>query len=126
MQPVNRNRVSYTYQNPDASLVKRAQQGDAEAFEALFRAHKSMVYSVCWRMTTNLAKAEDLTQDVFLQVFRRLSTFRSDAAFSTWLYRLTVNTVLMHFRKKRVEEVSLDQTERNTFVWIVGCQNQWK
>lgn len=107
-RPVNRSKIS-DQRNSDAGLVTRAQQGDAEAFEALFRAHKSKVYSQCLRMTTNVAEAEDLTQDAFLQVFHKLSTFRSDAAFSTWLYRLTKNTVLMHFRKRRLAEVSLDQ-----------------
>lgn len=107
---MNRSEISDTQRNLDAGLVTRAQQGDEEAFEALFNAHKSKVYSLCLRMTTNVAEAEDLTQDAFLQVFRKLSSFRSDAAFSTWLYRLTVNTVLMHFRRRRLAEVSLDQS----------------
>lgn len=93
----------------EADLVVEAQQGDSEAFAALFNAHKAKVYSVCLRMTCNSAEAEDLTQDVFLHVFRKLSTFRHDSAFSTWLYRVTVNTVLMRFRKKRVCQLSLDE-----------------
>ena len=93
----------------DLDLVKRAQQGDSDAFASLFYAHKPRIYSVCLRMTNNTAEAEDLTQDAFLQVFRKLSTFRGDSALSTWLYRIAVNTVLMHFRKKALRQVSLDE-----------------
>jgi RNA polymerase sigma-70 factor (ECF subfamily) len=93
----------------DLDLVKRAQCGDADAFASLFHAHKAKVYSVCLRMTNNTAEAEDLTQDAFLQVFRKLATFRGDSALSTWLYRIAVNTVLMHFRKKALRQVSLDE-----------------
>jgi len=60
-------------------------------------------------MTNNTAEAEDLTQDAFLQVFRKLGTFRGDSALSTWLYRIAVNTVLMHFRKKALKQISLDE-----------------
>jgi RNA polymerase sigma-70 factor, ECF subfamily len=93
----------------DLDLVKRAQQGDSDAFASLFYAHKARIYSVCLRMTNNTAEAEDLTQDAFLQVFRKLSTFRGDSALSTWLYRIAVNTVLMHFRKKALRQISLDE-----------------
>jgi len=94
-------------------LVKRAQQGDSEAFAALFHAHKARIYSVCLRMTNNAAEAEDLTQDAFLQVFRKITSFRGDSAFSTWLHRISVNTVLMHFRKKSLSQVSLDEPYSN-------------
>ena len=93
----------------DLDLVKRAQQGDSDAFASLFHAHKARIYSVCLRMTNNTAEAEDLTQDAFMQVFRKLATFRGDSALSTWLYRIAVNTVLMHFRKKALRQVSLDE-----------------
>ena len=93
----------------DLQLVKRAQEGDAEAFASLFHAHKARIHSVCLRMTNNTAEAEDLTQDAFLQVFRKLATFRGDSALSTWLYRIAVNTVLMHIRKKALRQVSLDE-----------------
>jgi RNA polymerase sigma-70 factor (ECF subfamily) len=95
--------------NVDFDLVKRAQQGDPDAFASLFHAHKARIYSVCLRMTNNTAEAEDLTQDAFLQVFRKLATFRGDSALSTWLYRIAVNTVLMHFRKKALRQISLDE-----------------
>jgi len=93
----------------DLDLVQRAQKGDADAFASLFYAHKPRIYSVCLRMTNNTAEAEDLTQDAFLQVFRKLATFRGDSALSTWLYRIAVNTVLMHFRKKALRQISLDE-----------------
>jgi RNA polymerase sigma-70 factor, ECF subfamily len=95
--------------NVDFDLVKRAQQGDSDAFASLFHAHKARIYSICLRMTNNTAEAEDLTQDAFMQVFRKLSTFRGDSALSTWLYRIAVNTVLMHFRKKALRQISLDE-----------------
>ena len=96
----------------DAELIKRAQQGDTDAFATLFHAHKMRVYSLCLRMTNNAAEAEDLAQDAFLQVFRKLSSFRGDSALSTWLYRIAVNTVLMHFRRKTPCRVSLDEPIR--------------
>src|SRR6202011_3591106 len=96
--------------NPtDLELVKGAQEGDPEAFAALFHAQKARIYSICLRMTNNMAQAEDLTQDAFLQVFRKLSTFRGNSTLSTWLYRIAVNTVLMHCRKKALRQVSLDE-----------------
>jgi RNA polymerase sigma-70 factor, ECF subfamily len=93
----------------DLELVRRAQEGDPDAFASLFSAHKTKIYSLCLRMTCNTAEAEDLTQDAFLQAFRKLATFRGDSALSTWLYRVAVNTVLMHMRKKGLRVMSLDQ-----------------
>jgi RNA polymerase sigma-70 factor, ECF subfamily len=92
-----------------SDVIKRAQEGDADAFASLFHAHRSRVYSICLRMTDNAAEAEDLTQDAFLQVFRKIAGFRGDSAFTTWLHRIAVNTVLMHFRKKSISQVSLDE-----------------
>lgn len=93
----------------NSDLIRRAQEGDADAFATLFHTHKTRIYSLCLRMTNNTAEAEDLTQDAFLQVFRKLSTFRGDSALSTWLYRIAVNTVLMRFRKKSLTPLSLDE-----------------
>jgi RNA polymerase sigma-70 factor, ECF subfamily len=99
----------------DSELVARAQHGDTDAFATLFHTHKPRVYSLCLRMTNNVAEAEDFTQEAFLQVFRKLSTFRGDSALSTWLHRITVNTVLMRFRKKSFSQLSLDEPcTRNT------------
>ena len=93
----------------DLDLVRHAQLGDSDAFASLFSRHKARVYSVCLRLTNNAAEAEDLTQEAFMQVFRKLSSFRGDSALSTWLHRIAVNTVLMRFRKKALRQVSLDE-----------------
>ncbi len=90
-------------------ITRRAQAGDPEAFAILFNMHKPRIYGLCLRMTKNVAEAEDLTQDAFMHGFRKLSNFRGDSALSTWLYRIAINTVLMHFRKKSLPQVSLDQ-----------------
>jgi RNA polymerase sigma-70 factor (ECF subfamily) len=94
---------------PEAEAIRRAQNGDPEAFERLYRLHSRRVYSVVLRMVGNPAEAEDLTQEAFLQLFRKIHTFRGDAAFSTWLHRLAVNVVLMRLRKKTLPEISLDE-----------------
>ena len=91
-----------------AELVARAQRGDESAFETLFRQNKQRVYALCLRMIGNTAEAEELTQEAFLQVFRKLHTFRGESAFSTWLHRLSVNTVLMRLRKKTLTVTSLE------------------
>jgi RNA polymerase sigma-70 factor (ECF subfamily) len=88
--------------------ISRAQQGDASAFERLYQLHNARVYSVCLRMTGNIAEAEDLLQDVFLMVFRKIHTFRGDSAFSTWLHRIAVNLALMRKRRKTSLETRLE------------------
>ncbi len=93
----------------ERSLVQRAQHGDEQAFATLFQLHKKRVYSVCLLMTKDVAEAEDLTQEAFLQVFRSVGSFRCDSAFSTWLYRIAVNTVLMKLRRRKTPLVSLDE-----------------
>ena len=96
----------------NADLVTSAQKGEEWAFEALFAQHKQRVYALCLRMIGNTADAEELTQEAFLQVFRKIQTFRGHSAFSTWLHRVAVNTVLMRLRKKNVNEVSLEDSTR--------------
>ena len=94
----------------ETEAIRRAQQGDADAFERIYRMHHRRVYSLCLRMVGNTAEAEDLTQEAFLQLFRKIATFRGESAFSTWLHRLSVNVVLMRLRKKTVAANSLDET----------------
>ena len=97
----------------ETQLIARAQRGDEAAFSELFETHKRRVYSLCLRMTANTAEAEDLSQEAFLQLFRKISTFRGESAFSTWLHRLVVNVVLMHLRKKGLQQISLDETDNS-------------
>jgi RNA polymerase sigma-70 factor (ECF subfamily) len=94
----------------EAAAIDLAKSGDGHAFELLYTMHKRRVYSLCLRMTSNTAEAEDLTQEAFLQLYRKIATFRGESAFSTWLHRLSVNVVLMHLRKKGLPEVSLEET----------------
>jgi RNA polymerase sigma-70 factor (ECF subfamily) len=88
-------------------LAQLAADGDMAAFEQLYERHQRRVYSLCLRMTGNVAEAEDLAQEAFIQLYRKIGSFRGESAFTTWLHRLTVNQVLMHFRKKGVR---LEQT----------------
>jgi len=74
---------------------------DRRTFHELYQKHHDRVYSICLRMTQSVSDSEDLTQDVFIQLFRKIGSFRGESAFTTWLHRLTVNQVLMHFRKRR-------------------------
>jgi RNA polymerase sigma-70 factor (ECF subfamily) len=89
--------------------LTRAQANDHQAFAQLYSLHKRRIYSLCLRMVGNVAEAEDLTQEAFLQLHRKIATFRGDSAFSTWLHRLAINVVLMHLRKKGLPAVSLDE-----------------
>jgi RNA polymerase sigma-70 factor (ECF subfamily) len=92
--------------------IRLAQQGDAAAFETIYQMHSRRVYALCLRMVGDAVEAEDLTQEAFLQLFRKIHTFRGESAFSSWLHRLTANIVLMRFRKKRPATVSLDEMVR--------------
>jgi RNA polymerase sigma-70 factor, ECF subfamily len=91
----------------DEHVVRMAQQGDVAAFERIYRLHSRRVYTLCLRMVSDRSEAEDLTQEVFLQLFRKINTFRGESAFSTWLHRMSVNIVLLRFRKKSPLEKSL-------------------
>jgi RNA polymerase sigma-70 factor (ECF subfamily) len=104
----SRQRETAPAERSEAKTIRLAQEGDASAFEQIYRAHCRRIYGLCFRMTGNSSLAEDLTQDVFLQVFRKIQTFRAESAFSTWLYRLAVNIVLMRRRIKTLNETSLE------------------
>jgi RNA polymerase sigma-70 factor (ECF subfamily) len=92
----------------DSEAVSLARQGDPAGFEHLYRKNSRRVYALCLRMTGNPGEAEDLTQEAFLQVFRKIQTFRGESAFSTWLHRLAVNIVLMRKRRKALHELPLE------------------
>ena len=97
-----------------SDVLTRAQGGDHQAFAELYSQHKRRIYSLCLRMVGNIAEAEDLTQEAFLQLHRKIGTFRGDSAFSTWLHRLVINVVLMHLRKKGLSVISLDEAMEPT------------
>ena len=94
----------------EAEAIRSAQKGDAAAFEFLYQLHSRRVYALCLRMVSNPPDAEDLAQEAFLQLFRKIGTFRGESAFSTWLHRMTVNVVLMRLRKKSLPAISLEET----------------
>ena len=87
----------------DLDLCRMAATGNIAAFELIYERYHRRTYSLCLRMTSSQTEAEDLTQEVFIQLFRKIGSFRGDSAFSTWLHRLTVNQVLMHFRRRSVK-----------------------
>jgi len=94
----------------DFDLCQLAAEGNLAAFEIIYQRYHRRTFGLTMRMTNNTSEAEDLTQEVFIQLFRKAGSFRGDSAFSTWLHRLTVNQVLMHFRRRSVknEKVSDD------------------
>lgn len=92
--------------------IRLAQQGDAKAFESIYEQHSRRVYALCLRMLGDPVEAEDLAQEAFMQLFRKIHTFRGESAFSSWLHRLTANVVLMRFRKKKPMTTSLDEVIR--------------
>lgn len=94
----------------EADAIRLAQAGNAGAFEFLYDLHSRRVYALCLRMVGNPSDAEDLMQEAFLQLFRKIGTFRGESAFSTWLHRMTVNVVLMRLRKKALPVASLEET----------------
>lgn len=96
----------------EAEAIRQAKDGDAIAFEYLYQAHCRRVYGLCLRMIKNPAEAEDLTQQAFLQVYRKIGTFRGESGFSTWLYRVTANVVLMYLRRKKPTEILAEDLER--------------
>jgi RNA polymerase sigma-70 factor (ECF subfamily) len=95
--------VAFGADTADLDLCKLAANGNLAAFELVYERYHRRTYSLCLRMTANQTEAEDLTQEVFIQLFRKIGSFRGDSAFSTWLHRLTVNQVLMHFRRRHVK-----------------------
>ena len=99
---------SATVESSEREAITRAQCGDGAGFEYLYKLYSKRVYNVCLRMIRNPAEAEDLTQQTFLQVFRKIGTFRGESGFSTWLHRVTVNIVLMNLRRRKPTEVLLE------------------
>jgi RNA polymerase sigma-70 factor (ECF subfamily) len=100
--------ASATTELCENEAIRLAQEGNSEGFERLYRLHSRRVYGLYLHMSKDPLEAEDFTQDAFLQAFRKIQSFRGDSRFSTWLHRLTVNVVLMGFRRKKRPRISLD------------------
>ena len=108
----------------DCAWSQAAAVGSKEAMENLYKRHQPRVYSLCLRMTRNPADAEDLTQEVFIHLFRKIGSFRGDSKFTSWLHRLTVNLVLMHFRHKATRREKIpDNIEAKILVFQNGKQS---
>lgn len=93
----------------DILLVKRAQKGDAQAFESLYNQHLKRVYNIAWRMMGSSSDAEDVAQEVMLKAWRALPAFKLDSAISTWLYRITINACSDELRRRKVKLVSVEE-----------------
>jgi len=101
----------------DEQQARLAGEGDMQSFEELYHRHKLRVYSLCLRMTHNITEAEDLTQEIFCLLFRKIKSFNGTSRFTTWLYRVTVNFVLMHLRKPKMqtEEITENLNIQNPY-----------
>lgn len=110
----------------DYELAQASAKGDMFAFEEIYNRHHRRVYAICLRMLQNATEAEDLTQDVFIQLYRKIGSFRGDSAFTTWLHRLTVNQVLMHFRKRTVKFEKTTEEGETPVQVVSGTQNPEK
>jgi RNA polymerase sigma-70 factor (ECF subfamily) len=110
----------------DLTLVQSAVKGNMFAFEEIYNRHHRRVYSLCLRMLQNTHEAEDLTQEVFIQLYRKIGSFRGDSAFTTWLHRMTVNQVLMHFRKRTVKFEKTTEEGETPVQIVTGTENQAK
>ena len=105
-----------------SEAIDKIRSGSPAGFEVLYHEYKQAVYGLCLRKTSNVEDAKDLTQEVFLQVYRKVKTLRNERAFRSWLFKVTLNTILMHLRKRKMDYVSLDhptESETSPFESIV-------
>lgn len=110
----------------DYDLTQASASGDMTAFEEVYNRHHRRVYAICLRMLKSVSEAEDLTQDVFIQLHRKIGSFRGDSAFTTWLHRLTVNQVLMHFRKRTVKFERTTEEGETPVQTVIGSEKPGK
>ncbi len=115
--------VAFDAAAPELDLCRLAATGNIAAFEVLYERYHRRTYSLCLRMTSSQTEAEDLTQEVFIQLFRKVGSFRGDSAFSTWLHRLTVNQVLMHFRRRSVKNERTTEEGEMPEQMVAGSAN---
>lgn len=99
----------------EQALVQRAKENDYQAYEQLYRVHVGRVFAVCLRLCKDRDTAEDLSQDTFVQAWRKLGSFRGDSAFGSWLYRIATNIALSHLRKQRSFVESLEVEDLDTY-----------
>lgn len=97
--------------NSDKKLIKRYLGGDKDAFGELVKRHKDYVYNLAYRLTNNPSDAEDLSQEIFIRLMDKIESFKGDAKFSTWLYRLATNQCLDWLRRRKPQEKSIDDVE---------------
>ncbi len=103
--------------NSQEDMIMRARQGDSEALAQLYRSYRDNVYRICLRMVRNPSDAEDLVQETFLRVIKKIHTFRGDSQFTTWLYRVTKNVALMQLRKPKFATLDFDEArDRDEFL----------
>ena len=100
-------------QMSEREAIRRAQRGDSAGMGRLYELHRIRIYSLCLRYTSEPFDADDLTQDVFIQVFRKINTFRGDAQFTSWLYKVTLNFVRLHARSQRRDDRVLIRNTRD-------------
>ncbi|MCC6327335.1 MAG: RNA polymerase sigma factor [Acidobacteria bacterium] len=118
--------AAFDASTPDIELCRLAESGNIAAFELIYQRYHRRTYSLTLRMTNSPTEAEDLTQEVFIQLFRKIGSFRGDSAFSTWLHRLTVNQVLMHFRRRSVKNEKTSEDGEMPEQTVVGSANPRK
>lgn len=111
-------------ESSDYELAQKAAGGDLAAFEELYRRHFRRVYALALRMTANPEEAEDLAQETFIQLFKKIGSFRGDSAFTTWLHRMTVNQVLMHFRRRKSRPEFTSEEGETPDQIVKGTENQ--
>lgn len=121
--PSERITKDLTGNETDFELAQISASGNIAAFEVLYERYHRRTYSLCLRMTNSATEAEDLTQEVFIQLFRKIGSFRGASAFSTWLHRLTVNQVLMHFRKRSVKNEKTSEDGEMPDQIVTGTAN---
>jgi len=105
----------------ESALIQQAQRSNAQAFEALYRLHIDKVYGICLRMTGNVSEAEDCAQEAFIQAWNKLEKFRGESAFSTWLHRIAVNSVLGRMRKSKREQDRIMAVTESAPVTVVSA-----
>ena len=93
----------------DPYYIRLVLNGEASAYRSLVEKHQDLVYTIVHRIVTRAEEAEEVAQDVFVKAYHKLSDFKSEAKFSTWLYRIAYNTAVSHTRKKKVEFLAMDE-----------------